>query len=575
MNERAPHPVASSRPAWVVGIATLALVAGVVMLGRSLEPQFGGVVWLPGIALLGLVAGGLVHYQYRLTHRRHCESADLHSRIDAWHEAGTLSGGAASSALERIDQAAGQTLFLRQIAEGVHGLEALFDDQHRLLWISPSVERLTGWSTAECMAAEDPIEMLAHESDRRYCARMATQVLSDGVQQDFEMRLAHRDGRYGWVACRWRAMVDGDGRRVGLRMSAEDIQARKETEYKLLETVAELRRAQALREHYLSRSNDERQRLAALLNVIGLGIIFIDHDHRVLYFNRTMLRIWGFPPDENLIGTRDVVLQRTVAPLLVDAETYLAHIERVVAERQAVSEQFEVRFKDGRIVTDLSAVIESGKGARGIGRVWIYEDVTEQRRIANQLVALAERDPLTNLYNRRRFHEELDRMLAEARRRELEVGLVAIDLDGFKPINDKYGHQAGDEVLVGIAEGVSRIIRRNEMFFRLGGDEFAMLVPDSSESELSELAVRLVEGIEALCFTFAGQPARVTASIGIALFPQHGADGEALMVAADQAMYRAKSQGRNRWMVSGGDGGESDRMSATNRNLDEPPFAKD
>ncbi|WP_240794399.1 diguanylate cyclase domain-containing protein [Azoarcus sp. DD4] len=576
MNERTSCMVVSLRPVWLAGLAGALAVAVIIGLGRLLEAEYGWFAWLPGIAIIAALAGGAVYCQQRkLASIRHSESSAIHSRIDAWHEAGTLVGETAACPLERIDQAVGQTLFLRQIAEGVHGLEALFDANRRLLWVSPSVERLTGWTTAACMEASDAIEMLAHESDRRYCVRMAMQVLADGVQQDFEMRLAHRDGRYGWVACRWRVMLDGEGRRVGLRMSAEDIQARKETEYKLLETVAELRRAQALREHYLSRSNDERQRLAALLNVIGLGIIFIDHDHRVLYFNRTMLKIWGFQPEENLIGTRDVVLQRTVAPLLADPEAYFAHIEAVVGERQAVSEQFEVRMKDGRIVTDLSAVIESGKGARGIGRVWIYEDVTEQRRIANQLVALAERDPLTNLYNRRRFHEELDRLLAEAQRRGLEVGLVAIDLDGFKPINDRYGHQAGDEVLVGIAEGVGRIIRRNEMLFRLGGDEFAMLVPDTTEAELSELAARLVEGVDGLSFSFGGQSVGVTASIGIALFPRHGADGEALMAAADQAMYQSKSHGRNRWMVSGDGGSESDRMSATNRNLDEPPFAKD
>jgi diguanylate cyclase (GGDEF)-like protein len=197
-------------------------------------------------------------------------------------------------------------------------------------------------------------------------------------------------------------------------------------------------------------------------------------------------------------------------------------------------------------------VVEAVQGQRGIGRVWIYEDVTEQRRIAGRLVELAERDPLTNLFNRRRFHEELTRHLADATRRgNLQVGLIAIDLDGFKPINDEFGHQAGDEVLVALAQQVGGLIRRNEMFFRLGGDEFGVLVPDATENELCELARRILEGIEALRFEFIGKQARITASLGIALFPRHANDAEQLIAAADQAMYRSKSSGRDRWTFAG------------------------
>ncbi len=460
---------------------------------------------------------------------------------------------------------------LRELAGGVHGVEALFDLGGRLIWISPSIERLTGRTPDECLAAPDALALLVHDSDRKYCLRMAQRVAEQGGAEDFEMRLVRSDGRVCWVACHWRPIGKDSTRPEGLRMSAEDIQARKETEYKLLETVTELRRAQALREHYLARSNDERQRLSALLNVIRLGILFMDRDHRVLYYNRAMLDIWGFPPDENLIGVRDVVLQSRVADLLERPESYFHHVQSVV-KVHAVSDPYEIRFRDGRTVTDVSAVVEGGQGKRGIGRVWIYEDVTEQRRIARRLVELAERDPLTNLFNRRRFHEELDRHLADAGRRGVQVGLVAIDLDGFKPINDEFGHQAGDRVLVGLAQGVGAIIRRNELFFRLGGDEFGILVPDSNEEELSELARRIVEGVEALRFEFDGKRVGLTASVGISLYPRHARDAEELIGAADRAMYRAKSEGRNQWSIAGSEC-ESDRMPTSDS--DEPQRRED
>lgn len=448
------------------------------------------------------------------------------------------------------ESAAGELSLLRSVAEGIHGIEVLFGVGGELRWISPSVERLTARVPAHFLAADDPLALLVHPSDLGYCRRVMGEVLETGEARDFELRLYREDGGINWVACHWRALRDPHQCIVGVRLSAEDIQARKETEYTLLETVAELRRAQALREHYLSRSNDERHRLSALLNVIRLGILFIDRDHRVLYYNRAMLNLWGYPSDENLIGVRDIVLQKSAAELLEAPADYLAHVAAVI-EGGEVSEPYEIRFRDGRIVTDLSAVVEGGKDGRGIGRVWIYEDVTERRRVAQQLVALAERDPLTNLFNRRRFHEELERLLADAARRDVGVGLLTFDLDGFKPINDRYGHQAGDEVLVGLAEGVRRTVRRNEMFFRLGGDEFAVLVPDATPEALSELAARLVEGIAALEYSFDGQVASVTASIGVACYPQHGADGEALMAAADAAMYRSKAMGRNCWVLAG------------------------
>lgn len=462
---------------------------------------------------------------------------------------------------------------LRQVAEGVNGVEAVFDRGLRLLWISPSIARVTGFSPQECVEADDVFTLLVHESDRTHVQGMAAQVVSDGRAQDFELRFCRRDGEVVWVASHWRAVPAAGEGEVALQLSTEEIQARKETEYKLLETVTELRRAQALREHYLARSNDERQRLTALLNLIRLGIMFMDRDRRVLYYNRAMLEIWRYPPDAHLIGMRESVLQGTVAPLLEDAPGYFAHINEVIDAHQRVSAKYEFRFADGRIVTDRSAVVEGTSAGLGIGRVWIYEDVTAERRTSAQLISMAERDPLTNIFNRRRFHEELERALADAARRRVAVGLLGIDLDGFKPINDAFGHQAGDEVLVGLVERVASIVRRNEMFFRIGGDEFAVLVPDARPSELVELASRLCEAIADLAFEFGGQPASVTASIGIARFPENGLDAQALIAAADEAMYYSKAGGRNRWTLSARLMAESARMSVSSS--DEPDSKKD
>ncbi|BAL23320.1 GGDEF domain-containing protein [Azoarcus sp. KH32C] len=533
----------------------LAALAGAIVAAAGAQLEGVAAAVAAGLAIAG-VAGAVAWIV-----RRHAEACSRHHADAVADLAGRLESLGARARLvtppERpprdplalMDAAEVGVTQLRELAQGVHGLEAIFGLDGHLMWISPSIERLTGWSPEACLAAPDAITLLVHESDRGYCQRMAKRVAEGSEGEDFEMRLLREDGRICWVACHWRPLRAMSSAPAGLRMSAEDIQARKETEYKLLETVTELRRAQALRERYLARSNDERQRLSALLNVIRLGILFMDRDHRVLYYNRAMLDIWGFPPDENLIGVRDVVLQSRIAELIEQPEAYIEHIEAVL-RTYVVSEPYEVRFRNGHIVTDISAVVEAVQGRRGIGRVWIYEDVTQQRGIERRLVELAEHDPLTGLFNRRRFHEELDRLLAEASRRDMRLGLLAIDLDGFKPINDEFGHQAGDAVLVALASAVGDVVRRNELFCRLGGDEFALLVPDTDTSELCELARRVLEVITGLRFEFAGRAVGLSASIGIAVYPQHALDGEGLIAVADQAMYSSKNAGRGRWTLA-------------------------
>ncbi|HMZ74962.1 MAG TPA: diguanylate cyclase [Rhodocyclaceae bacterium] len=446
-------------------------------------------------------------------------------------------------------------------ADSGHVLEGLIDTRGRLYWVSPAFERFAGHAVEDVLAAPDFVELIIYERDRRYVREQTTQVLSTGRPADFETRVLTREGALRWVTCHWHAVRDEAGVVQGIRATGDDIQARKEAEFKLLETVAALRRAQALSEHYLRRSNEERSRLSALLDVVEAGILFMDPDHRVVYCNRALCEIWKVAEGESIVGVRDVVLQQHAVTLLTDPPGYLRHVAGVLGSREA-SAPFELHFSDGRTVNEFSRVVFGDDGARAIGRIWVYEDVTERRRVALQLLNLAERDPLTNLYNRRRFHEELERMLGDARRRGDDVGLLVLDLDGFKPVNDAFGHQAGDQVLTGLAQAVAAVVRRNEMFFRLGGDEFAILVPSADVQGLAGLARRVGACIAALRFDFGGSAVGVTASIGIAWSGLSGTDAEALVGAADRAMYRAKAQGGNRSEVAAAAEGNDPEVGA-------------
>lgn len=436
------------------------------------------------------------------------------------------------------------------IADFTFGVEAWFSPQGRLIWVNRSIERVTGHSPLDCLLAEDLAALLIHEKDRKVFAARAADALAGASGENFELRLLRRDGSIVWVSLNWQPIYDEAGVCLGVRVSADDIQSRKEAELKLLDTVTALRREQGLRDYYLTRSEEERSRLEALLDLIKLGVLFVDRDGRAQHANRMLKKIWGFAETENLSGMRDAVLIERTSALRIDEELYRARVKKVLAERTPTEPQ-DIPLRDGRIVREQSALVPSGTAGRFLGRVWIYEDVTAERRAAEALVNMAERDPLTNLFNRRRFHEELERMIADAGRRKTQLGLLLFDLDGFKPVNDRFGHQAGDEVLVRLAREVGAVVRRNEMFFRLGGDEFGVLAPDTDEAALTGLARRIGQKVADMAFDFSGVQARVTTSTGIAIYPQHADSGETLLGAADAAMYVAKNEGKNAFRLSG------------------------
>lgn len=201
------------------------------------------------------------------------------------------------------------------------------------------------------------------------------------------------------------------------------------------------------------------------------------------------------------------------------------------------------------------------------GRVIVAHDVTEHKWLENDLkyandvlkIQLAEieelrkklqeqaiRDPLTNVYNRRYMAEFLDGEIARAKREEYPVSVVIMDMDFFKQFNDNYGHKCGDVVLQAFANFLLDHTRRGDVVCRYGGEEFVILMPNASLEVSYE---RVEEWRQAFCesaIPYAGMKFSTTFSAGVAAFPEHGPTGDAILQAADQALYRSKDSGRNR-----------------------------
>ena len=176
-----------------------------------------------------------------------------------------------------------------------------------------------------------------------------------------------------------------------------------------------------------------------------------------------------------------------------------------------------------------------------------------EARYHEEVYQLATHDALTELCNRRHFIELVDKEIARAQRHGRPLVMCIIDVDLFKPVNDQYGHIAGDGVLRQLAAVVRSFVRGEDIAARIGGEEFAVLLPESDVPAARAFAERLREAVADSVFVLAGEPHRITISIGIAAMAPARAERSALMQAADAALYRAKDEGRNRVRVHGDD----------------------
>jgi diguanylate cyclase (GGDEF)-like protein len=189
-------------------------------------------------------------------------------------------------------------------------------------------------------------------------------------------------------------------------------------------------------------------------------------------------------------------------------------------------------------------LVESGTDAGLLARS--IRMSIERKSVEARLAKRANFDPLTGLVNRALLRDRLEHALARARRGPGHTALMYLDLDGFKAVNDRHGHAAGDEVLRLVAGRLRATVRAGETVARLGGDEFVVLIePPTDGAAAAAAAERILEALRAP-FPAAGMEIRVTASIGVAVFPEDAADGETLLCNSDAAMLRAKKSGRNR-----------------------------
>lgn len=217
--------------------------------------------------------------------------------------------------------------------------------------------------------------------------------------------------------------------------------------------------------------------------------------------------------------------------------------------------EVEKRFacKDGSFVWAYvtSTPVPSLHGGPASHAVTQLMDISERRSFEQQLRHMADHDPLTGLFNRRRFEAELERVIDVARTHDEHAALLVLDLDGFKSVNDRFGHSVGDDLVTHIGGLLRRSVRKLDFIARLGGDEFAIILRDCKLKQATDVAEKVLDAIRTRGVVVTPQgTARVTTSIGIAQFqPGSNSSADELAVSADHAMYEAKAEGRNTYSV--------------------------
>jgi diguanylate cyclase (GGDEF)-like protein/PAS domain S-box-containing protein len=285
-----------------------------------------------------------------------------------------------------------------------------------------------------------------------------------------------------------------------------------------------------------ARLRDREARLQAILDNAADAIVTVDRDGMLVSANTATAALFGYPP-QHLPG---LTLSALVPP--PNNETLVHLLQRLARDPSGERIQTGVHREGARFPVDVS--VSRVLLPHEYLYVCILRDLTEQQRSQADIHRLAHTDALTGLENRFALNLRLEQQLAHARRLHTPLAILFIDLDHFKKINDSQGHQAGDQLLVAAAHRMKELLRDVDTLARLGGDEFIIvlggpLTPDS----VTQVAVRLVQSLSTP-YQLGGISVHSGASVGVAMFPDDGADAPTLLRHADTAMYAAKREGR-------------------------------
>lgn len=354
---------------------------------------------------------------------------------------------------------------------------------------------------------------LAMENFRKHCQ-------DPNHPYDQIVRYRHKNGSIVWIRCRGMAIRDADGKPIRMLGAHVDISELKEAEREI------------------SRLTDEYEKVFnGTQDAMFLIKVLEDGSFRYVRSNLSH-------QNKTKISLARIVNQSPQTLLGEDVGNVVAeNYRKCVNGRTSITYEEDLDLPGGKFIwlTTLTPIFDGDVITHIVGSA---EDITVRKKLELELGKYANCDKLTGLPNRRLFFERLEQIIQECKRDKKSFALLFLDLDGFKAINDVYGHEIGDEVLVAVGKRLSKSIRASDMVARMGGDEFTAIIRNNVDRDAVEVVAGKIHKSISKEIRIGEMSHAVNASIGIAIYPENGKDSKTLLRNADTAMYAVKRAGK-------------------------------
>ena len=401
---------------------------------------------------------------------------------------------------------------LRNIEEGYYEV----DLAGSLTFFNDSMCRILGYPKEELMGMNNR-QYTDQENAKRLFQAFHKVYTTGEPGKGFDNELIRKDGTKRYVEASISLKKDSSGRPVGFRGIVRDI-----TERKRFEKVLQ----------------QERETFFSILQKEPYGALLIDSDETFLYVNPEFTAITGYTIKDVPNGREWF---RKAYPDPEYRHKTIAMWKEDLTPRKGVDRVWSVVCKDGEVKE-----IEFKLTFLDDGRVIVMlSDVTERKRTEEELAYKATHDLLTGLPNRMLFKDRFSVAIAQAQRFHKKLAVIFLDLDRFKEVNDTLGHDAGDRLLYAVGNRLIDLVRKTDTVARLGGDEFLLLLANIDQVEDVITISQTVQDVLRQPFMVNGQEVSISTSIGIAIYPDDGADADTLVTRADKAMYDAKQRGHD------------------------------